>query len=233
MTIGIYRLCFNGTDQCYVGQSVDIERRFNQHLLSFSKCSAVTKLQEAYNKYGKPYFEVLCVCTISDLDNLEEEAIKIFDSVNNGFNTIALSELMHNNKGISNPNSKYSETQIIEAAKLLTDTDNTAKYISSVVGIPETTVRDIACFNSHNWLQEAAPEVYKKLLSVKGLRYKAQSLEYRGKSYPPVLSPLDTVYTIKNLLKFCEEHVLDRSALRRVLQGKVKTHKGWRLSENV
>lgn len=232
MTIGIYRLCFSGTDQCYVGQSVDIERRFNQHLLSFNKKSAVLKLQEAFNKYGKPYLEILCTCTIAELDKLEEEAIQIFDSVNNGFNTIPLSELMHNNKGISNPNSKYSETQIIEAAKLLTNPNNTAKYISNIVGIPETAVRDIACFNTHNWLQEKEPEIYSKLLEAKGLRYKAQSLEYRQKLYPPVLSPLNTIHVIKNLLKFCEEHCLDRAALRRVLQGKNKTHLGWRLAPN-
>lgn len=55
MTIGIYRLCFNGTDQCYVGQSVNIEKRYKQHLSSFINNKANPKMMEAYIQYGNPF----------------------------------------------------------------------------------------------------------------------------------------------------------------------------------
>lgn len=30
--VGIYKLNFRGTDQVYIGQSIDVDRRYKQHL---------------------------------------------------------------------------------------------------------------------------------------------------------------------------------------------------------
>lgn len=87
MTIGIYRLIFPNTDKCYIGQSVNIERRYMQHLRSFELSSASAKLQNAYNMYGKPKLDILLdSIEVSELDTCENEAIEIFDSFHNGFN---------------------------------------------------------------------------------------------------------------------------------------------------
>jgi len=37
MTIGIYKLVFEGTDKVYIGQSICIEKRFNNHLCELRK----------------------------------------------------------------------------------------------------------------------------------------------------------------------------------------------------
>jgi predicted GIY-YIG superfamily endonuclease len=52
MTIGIYRLIFPNTDKCYIGQSVNIERRYLQHLRDMEKGTAARKMQHAYSIYG-------------------------------------------------------------------------------------------------------------------------------------------------------------------------------------
>ena len=61
MTIGIYRLCFKNTDKCYIGQSTSIELRYKHHLNSFIVKKANPKMMEAYNTYGFPSLEILCV----------------------------------------------------------------------------------------------------------------------------------------------------------------------------
>ena len=57
-----------------------------------------------------------------------------------------------------------------------------------------------------------------------------KSLLGRGsRKYPDVISPDGEIYSISpNLREFCRKHNLDRSTLRRVLNGELAQHKGWR-----
>ena len=75
----------------YIGQSVNIERRFSQHksLLNNNKHEN-EYLQRSWNKYGSDAFSfyILCECDECNLDDEERHYIAIFDSTNenNGFN---------------------------------------------------------------------------------------------------------------------------------------------------
>lgn len=75
----------------YIGQSVNIERRFSQHksLLNNNKHEN-EYLQRSWNKYGSDVFSfyILCECNECNLDDEERHYIAIFDSTNenNGFN---------------------------------------------------------------------------------------------------------------------------------------------------
>lgn len=86
MSCGIYKLNFEGTDKVYIGQSLCIEERFKGHKSKMRRGLASKKLMEAYTLYGFPSLEILCECDESSLNDEENEAIEIFDSVNNGFN---------------------------------------------------------------------------------------------------------------------------------------------------
>lgn len=232
MTIGIYRLCFSGTDSCYIGQSINIEKRYKQHLSSLVDGSATKKMLTAFSRFGLPRLEILCECSAEELDALEVEAISIFDSVNNGFNL--LTSKTPNLCGEEHSRSKYKNTSIIEAAQLLTDPNNTFKQVSDLTGIAINTVRDIANLNCHGWLEEILPEIYKKLVSIKGtrngIRKSAKSLNIE---YPDVVSPSGQVYTsISNVRDFCRQHTLDQSHFLKLLKGIYKQHKGWRLAHN-
>jgi len=73
MSSGIYKITFGGT-KCYVGSSIDINRRKLEHLNRLSKgTSNCVILQKAYLKYGKDKFnlEVLEYCSFADLKNRE------------------------------------------------------------------------------------------------------------------------------------------------------------------
>jgi len=80
LSIGIYKITNKITNECYIGQSVDIEKRWenhkrllkrNHHRYEGSKQKSV--LQNAWNKYGEDNFEFIIIeeCSKEELNNRE------------------------------------------------------------------------------------------------------------------------------------------------------------------
>ena len=72
--IGIYKISNIINNKVYVGQSIDIQRRFSEHMRELNNnCHYNKHLQASYNKYGREAFsyEILCVCDTTELDNME------------------------------------------------------------------------------------------------------------------------------------------------------------------
>lgn len=92
-TTGIYKISNTKSSKCYIGQAIDIGDRWAQHV----KCglqvtiSAPNKFYTALSKEGPENFtfEVLEVCEKESLDTRESYWIDYFDSVNQGYNTLA------------------------------------------------------------------------------------------------------------------------------------------------
>lgn len=82
--IGIYKITNNINKKIYIGQSVNIQRRFKEHC-NPNKISAIS---QAIKKYGKENFsfEVIEECKISQLDSRESYWIEYYDAVNCGYN---------------------------------------------------------------------------------------------------------------------------------------------------
>ena len=93
---GIYKITNQVTKECYIGQSVDISKRWKDH----AKCGlgidtpAGNKLYKAMQTYGIWNFswEVLEQCSKDLLDEKEKYYIELYDSYNYGYNS---------NKGMS------------------------------------------------------------------------------------------------------------------------------------
>ena len=69
--IGIYAIIIN--DKYYIGQSVNIKHRWQQHRKELKLGTHENKhLQSAYNKYGNPKFEVLLECEKEKLNEYEQ-----------------------------------------------------------------------------------------------------------------------------------------------------------------
>lgn len=84
MSCGIYKIKNNINGKLYIGQSVNIEKRWKNH-----KCSKpLYPLYKAFEKYGIDNFtfSVICECPKSSLDEYEISYIKYYDSYNNGYN---------------------------------------------------------------------------------------------------------------------------------------------------
>lgn len=74
MTSGIYLLKFGmyGEPYTYVGKSVDISARLEQHKENMFKGCASKKLQWAYNTFGVPEVSILVECHKDHIGTLEE-----------------------------------------------------------------------------------------------------------------------------------------------------------------
>jgi predicted GIY-YIG superfamily endonuclease len=169
MTCGIYKLNFNGTDKTYIGLSDNIERRWNTHKHRLTNGLSPAKLQEAFNTFGLPELEILCECTQDELEKYEKEAMLIFDSISNGFNTrdggstgggIGVS-------GANNGRAVYSDAQILHAFNLLVTTKLTLREIAEVTGTSVQAVSHISAGTGHTWIRNEYPEEYDKLTSSK------------------------------------------------------------------
>jgi hypothetical protein len=77
MTSGIYLLSFH-SGRHYVGKSVDIERRWEQHFKAMESGKAAKNMQEEYNKHGFPVCNIIKECHPDHLDVLEPIYIEAF-----------------------------------------------------------------------------------------------------------------------------------------------------------
>jgi predicted XRE-type DNA-binding protein len=229
MTVGIYKLNFCGTNKVYIGQSIDIERRYISHKTSLKNQKSRKKLQQAYNEFGMPNLEILVECTVDELDSIEEEAIAIYDSVNNGFNAFKSFTNRQDLYGENAGNAKYSNDLIIEVFHYLVDNKLTHREIIEITGISRGALADVSSGASHSWLKNLYPAEYKLLLELKGTKRKvAKNIKTTG--YPQIISPDNIIYDIKPSLRgFCREHNLNHGSLGEVLRGHKKQYKGWKV----
>lgn len=89
--VGIYKITNIITNQCYIGQSINIENRWRQHIYEGQKLRRKNKFYLALNQYGIEAFEfeVLEECPLEQkiLDERECYWIEYYDSYNNGYNS--------------------------------------------------------------------------------------------------------------------------------------------------
>lgn len=233
MITGIYRLCFDGTNSVYIGQSTDIYLRYNIHKTNLRANKSSKKLQDAYAKYGMPTLDILVECSEQSLNGLESEAIEIFDSVVNGFNTIDGSTYRSELRGELAGNAKYSNELIEEVFMYLIENKLTHREITEITGVGRGAISDISAGFTHRWLQEKYPEMYLDLLALKGYARKSSknTAEAHNKVYPIITSPEGIDFKVNSLRGFCREHNLNHGSLGEVLRGHKAQYKGWKIKQ--
>lgn len=228
MLCGIYKLVFKGTSRVYIGQSTNINQRFNTHIYSMKHGTTSKKLLEAYNLYGFPDLEVLEECSKEELNSLETEIIDIYNSVEEGFNTLEEADSIPRSIGDLNGRSKFSNEKVEEVFKLLVANPNIIfTEVEAITGVPVTNIRKIATGENHTWLYSKYPEEYKILLNLVGTRKKHSRA--RGIPKGKLVSPTGNIYTVYNTKQFSEDNNLIPSCVGKLLSKKQLTHKGWRL----
>lgn len=235
MTIGIYKLNYTGTDKCYIGQSEhSIEGRFTAHLRAMKGGFATKKLQEAYHTYGKPHLEILIEADKVDLDSLEIEAISVYNSVKNGFNTLSGGSTGNGQYGESASNAKYSNETYYNILKMLA-AEYAAKDISSELGVSRAVIKSISGCENHKWLKDILPEEY-AIVEAKHTAYspKNNHAQARGIQYLPIIEiSTGKVYEITSLRETARLLNMDSGNLSRLLHGQVDSYKGFMLSTNI
>lgn len=241
MTIGIYCLQFEGTDKVYVGQSINIEKRYKEHKTSARLGISPKKLQAAFNLYGIPTLEILIESSLEDLDTNEEEAIVIYNSVDNGFNTYYYAnQVPSKGYGELSANAKYSNNQILECFLMLVDVVHYSfPEIQRRTKVSRDVISKISCGTLHSWIKDIYPEEYIILLNKIGSRKAASSdivsrklgAINQGIVYPNICSPDGVVHQIDNAYRFAKEHNLAGNHFQEVLNGHRKSHKGWKVCQ--
>lgn len=223
MTTGIYLLTFSGTYKVYVGLSLNIEKRYVNHISNMKNNSSCLKLQEAYNIYGVPEYIIHKECSPSELNKWEVLTIAEFNSVSDGFNSMLGGDASY---GENAAGAKYTNIQYIEILRYLANTSLSNKDIAEACHVPESVVRHISSLDRHYWLSEASPEDYKKLHELRRIGNK-NCAKARGINYPKVRSPDGAIHEVFNLTQFSKLHGLQSGPLSAVLNGRTLSHKGW------
>jgi group I intron endonuclease len=226
MTIGIYKISFKDTDRVYIGQSSNIEARWCSHLSDFRNKRATPKLQQAYDRYGIKKFDIILECCIDELNSAEKEAIEIYNSYVDGFNSLsdARAPIL---PGEDNPNAAEINEKYMEVLRLLVQESPslTKREISKISNVSIYVINHIAALESHAWLKERMPLEYKLLED-----RKHNNKYYRGKQYPQVKSPDGMIYDVVHVTNFAKQHGLLQPKLSEVMSGNRNHHKGWTLA---
>ncbi len=115
--IGIYKIT-SPSDKVYIGQSINIERRFRYYKIL--RCKDQVKIYNSLLKYGVDahIFEVLELCNTEQLNNRERHYQDLYDSIANGLNLLYVKS-EHFNGG----HSDESKKKISDSLKGRTFTD--------------------------------------------------------------------------------------------------------------
>lgn len=227
MTIGIYLLYFDNSDKVYVGQSVDIYKRFRDHKSALRLYKHTNfLLQDAYRSYGEPKLQIIEECSISELDSLEILWTKEFNSLTDGLNIVYPGKGA--GAGPNNHNSKYNKLQILRVFRKLYLRNNlTDAEIGNYYNVHSSTVTSIRLGNSHLWLKEEYPWQYSRIHT----RINSKIPTPRNLIVGGIClkDPIGTIHHISNIREFAKVHGLDSSNISKVLNGKYKHTKNWKL----
>lgn len=137
---GIYKITNKINGKTYIGQSIDISRRWNAHRNSINSLQEPNTLQAAFIKYGIENFdfEILEECLPRELNEKEIYYIQIYNSYKLGYNETT------GGAGAPNLIVKLTETDIDEIYDLLIyHTDITQNQIAELFKVGKDTISEI------------------------------------------------------------------------------------------
>jgi group I intron endonuclease len=85
--VGIYKIT-NPNNKVYIGQSINIEKRFKQY--KRYACKSQPKLYNSFNEYGvnNHLFEIIKKCEIEELNNKERFYQEKYNAIEKGLNCV-------------------------------------------------------------------------------------------------------------------------------------------------
>lgn len=132
--IGIYKITNLLNQKVYIGQSIDIKKRWKEHCITIDNCA----IHQAIQKYGKENFsfEVLEECDQSLLNVKEIYYIEKYNSYYNGYNMTLGGE------GASHP-VKLSDNEVNQIITLLKENQFSLSEIADFFSVSTKTISDI------------------------------------------------------------------------------------------
>jgi group I intron endonuclease len=170
--IGIYKITNKKNNKIYIGQSVNIERRLQEH-----KQKRNVTIDDYINVLGSENFdfEVVEECKIEDLDKKEKFYISLYDSQNNGYNIQEGG--FNSSKGSNNGRALLTEEDVVTIRKAYSNHENPIDVYNSLkhTGISKSSFQ--AVWQGRSW-SDIMPEVY--TLENKNFYIKQMSKKYNS-----------------------------------------------------
>lgn len=220
MTCGIYKIINNINGKIYIGQSIDIKKRYREHIFSgthnYDK-DANSPIHKAMKKYGKNNFSLELVesCSREELNEKEKYWIQYYDSYNTGYNATL--------GGDTDSHYNGKEVELYDLQGNYVTSYPTVTLAAEAIGVSRNTIYQI---------------LYGYRLSTKGYQFKYKNEEKEIKPYKnrqggkiPVIQ-LDLKGNIIQLFDSAADAARqingDSSCITKVCKGKIKTHKGYK-----
>ena len=138
MSCGIYKITNKINGHSYIGQSVDIERRWRQHI-NFPKENSKYPLYQAFRKYGIEnfIFEIVELCSQEKLNEREIYFIAKYNSYKQGYNQTS------GGSGSSHCQIKLSNEDILTIYDLLKESKLSQNDIAKLFSVGVDTISEI------------------------------------------------------------------------------------------
>ena len=161
--IGIYKITNKINGKIYIGQSMDIERRFAQHKRLIEEGDKGWYIEANETGIENFAFEVLQECPVEELNDMENYYIKKYKAIEFGYNSINASSSSSsveigvrnfiNDKDIPTESEKIT-LSLPENLKLFKDLKYTKSLGSFDVTSQDSTTSGyfVNCFNSANFI---------------------------------------------------------------------------------
>ena len=213
--IGIYKI-ISPKGRIYIGQSVDIERRFKWHRNNTPKHK--TRLANSLKKYGveNHLFEVIEQCEVSELNIKERYWQDYYDVLNGGLNLLLTKT--HDKSGYASEETKTKLSKI-RTGKTHSKERRLINSLSKI-GVKHTKERVEINRKSHTGLK--TKESTKEKMRIKGLEInKNDSIRFAcGKL---ILNTQTGIYYL-GLEPACEASGIKRSTLSHKLCGRLENN---------
>ena len=229
---GIYALKYTEQNLIYVGQSIDIKRRYREHIKSMKRDAHTNhRVQKAYNEFGIPELEILQLCSLVELNNKEI----LWTSKLNSLDSLNIVEAGKVGHGVNSNHSKYTKLQILLVFRKCLQNKLTLKQVSELTEVKLSTVHAIRAGTKHSWLKDDYPFLYSIMqkrvpLSGSSVSKRKTRTDTTG-TYLIFKSPEGILHEVTNVHAFSQEHNLSNSCLSYLIKGTRPQHKGWTLVE--
>lgn len=240
MTIGIYKLEFEGTSYVYIGQSKNIEVRYSNHISNMMDNTANFKLQAAYILFGRPSYSIICECEVKDLDIIELKYLSQYNCINKGLNI--LNNVTPNNtiRGFIPTRSKYSEEVYLSILMDCIEYPlSSSKDIATSTCSDTKTVTKLRNLQGYTWLKARYPAQYEELERINKESMVVQEpsvvpqITKKLVMYDTLVSPHGEEYNIEKgcARKFARDKDLNYESLNRVLNYRIPNLRGWHMKK--
>jgi group I intron endonuclease len=164
--IGIYRIINKTNQKSYVGQSINIELRLNQHFRNAFNQNTHTyeyPLSRAIRKYGKDNFETIVLeeCDLNTITDREQYWIEYYNTIEDGYNqepAIGAKRYEDSNFAI------LTNNEVAQIIDLLKNTNLLMSYIAEEFGVSGSAIEDIN--KGRRWTQDLDYPIRKSAKSI-------------------------------------------------------------------